>query len=202
MVVVAEAQIDAIENQYKLVFKTMRITEEKDIKLSDYDVKMTNTQNVTNRVIATNGISNKTYYLTNKYKVSDSYNSKEDNRLYPPRIETVYKDPADYDNEAKEQNKSKEEVAFNEAKAEAIQKLNENRYKDKVTINLNSKLGSTLDDVDFRYIGVINQYLPADYANGAKNTIKKLPVMSIKEDSKGNKSLTFGRLSDFWFMDD
>lgn len=202
MVVVAEAQIDAIENQYKLVFKAMRITEKKNIKLSDYDVKMTNTQNVTNRVIATNGISNKTYYLTNKYKVSDSYNSKEDNRLYPPRIETVYKDPADYDNEAKEQNKTKEEVAFNEAKAEAIQKLNENRYKDKVAINLNSKLGSTLDDVDFRYIGVINQYLPADYANGAENTIKELPVMSIKTDSKGNKTLTFGRLSDFWFMDD
>lgn len=202
VVVVAEAQIDTIENQYKLAFKAMRITEKKNIKLSDYDVKMTNTQNVTNRVIATNGIRNKTYYLTNKYKVSDSYNSKEDNRLYPPRIETVYKDPADYDNEAKEQNKSKEEVAFNEAKAEAIQKLNENRYKDKVTINLNSKLGSTLDDVDFRYIGVINQYLPADYANGAENTIKELPVMSIKTDSKGNKMLTFGRLSDFWFMDD
>lgn len=202
VVVVAEAQIDAIENQYKLVFKAMRITEKKNIKLSDYDVKMTNTQNVTNRVIATNGISNKTYYLTNKYKVSDSYNSKEYNRLYPPRIETVYKDPADYDNEAKEQNKTKEEVAFNEAKAEAIQKLNENRYKDKVAINLNSKLGSTLDDVDFRYIGVINQYLPADYANGAENTIKELPVMSIKTDSKGNKTLTFGRLSDFWFMDD
>ena len=85
---------------------------------------------------------------------------------------------------------------------EAIQKLNENRYKDKVTINLNTKLGSTLEDVDFRYMGVINQYLPADYENGAENTVKELPVMSIKEDSKGNKSLTFGRLSDFWFMDD
>ena len=93
-------------------------------------------------------------------------------------------------------------MAFNEAKAEAIQKLNENRYKDKVTINLNTKLGSTLEDVDFRYMGVINQYLPADYENGAENTVKELPVMSIKEDSKGNKSLTFGRLSDFWFMDD
>lgn len=201
VVVIAEAQIDAIENQYKLVFKVMRITEKKNIKLSDYDVRMSNTQNVVNRSIATNGTDIKTYYLTNKYEVKE-YSTNNKDRLYPPRIVTIYKDPADYEDEAQEQNKTTAQVAFNEAKAEAIQKLNENRYKDKVTINLNSKLGSTLDDVDFRYIGVINQYLPADYANGAENTIKELPVMSIKEDSKGNKSLTFGRLSDFWFMDD
>ncbi len=201
VVVIAEAQVDAIENQYKLVFKVMRITEKKNIKLSDYDVRMSNTQNVVNRAIATNGSDSKTYYLTNRYEVKE-YSTNSKDRLYPPRIATIYKDPTDYEDEAQEQGKTQEQVAFNEAKAEAIQKLNENRYKDKVTINLNSKLGSTLDDVDFRYIGVINQYLPADYANGAENTIKELPVMSIKEDSKGNKSLTFGRLSDFWFMDD
>ncbi len=201
VVVIAEAQVDAIENQYKLVFKVMRITEKKNIKLSDYDVRMSNTQNVVNRAIATNGSDSKTYYLTNRYEVKE-YSTNSKDRLYPPRIATIYKDPTDYEDEAQEQGKTQEQVAFNEAKAEAIQKLNENRYKDKVAINLNSKLGSTLDDVDFRYIGVINQYLPADYANGAENTIKELPVMSIKEDSKGNKSLTFGRLSDFWFMDD
>lgn len=201
VVVVAEAQIDAIENQYKLVFKAMRITEKKNIKLSDYDVRMSNTQNVVNRAIATNGSDSKTYYLTNRYEVKE-YSTNSKDRLYPPRIATIYKDPTDYEDEAQEQGKTQEQVAFNEAKAEAIQKLNENRYKDKVTINLNTKLGSTLEDVDFRYMGVINQYLPADYENGAENTIKELPVMSIKEDSKGNKSLTFGRLSDFWFMDD
>lgn len=201
VVVIAEAQVDAIENQYKLVFKVMRITEKKNIKLSDYDVRMSNTQNVVNRAIATNGSDSKTYYLTNRYEVKE-YSTNSKDRLYPPRIATIYKDPTDYEDEAQEQGKTQEQVAFNEAKAEAIQKLNENRYKDKVTINLNTKLGSTLDDVDFRYIGVINQYLPADYANGAENTIKELPVMSIKTDSKGNKTLTFGRLSDFWFMDD
>lgn len=201
VVVIAEAQVDAIENQYKLVFKVMRITEKKNIKLSDYDVRMSNTQNVVNRAIATNGSDSKTYYLTNRYEVKE-YSTNSKDRLYPPRIATIYKDPTDYEDEAQEQGKTQEQVAFNEAKAEAIQKLNENRYKDKVAINLNSKLGSTLDDVDFRYIGVINQYLPADYANGAENTIKELPVMSIKTDSKGNKTLTFGRLSDFWFMDD
>lgn len=201
VVVIAEAQVDAIENQYKLVFKVMRITEKKNIKLSDYDVRMSNTQNVVNRAIATNGSDSKTYYLTNRYEVKE-YSTNSKDRLYPPRIATIYKDPTDYEDEAQEQGKTQEQVAFNEAKAEAIQKLNENRYKDKVTINLNTKLGSTLDDVDFKYMGVINQYLPADYKNGAENTIKKLPVMSIKEDSKGNKSLTFGRLSDFWFMDD
>lgn len=201
VVVIAEAQIDAIENQYKLVFKVMRITEKKNIKLSDYDVRMSNTQNVVNRSIATNGTDIKTYYLTNKYEVKE-YSTNSKDRLYPPRIATIYKDPADYEDEAQEQNKTTAQVAFNEAKAEAIQQLNENRYKDKVVINLNTKLGSTLDDVDFKYMGVINQYLPADYENGAENTIKELPVMSIKEDSKGNKSLTFGRLSDFWFMDD
>lgn len=201
VVVIAEAQVDAIENQYKLVFKVMRITEKKNIKLSDYDVRMSNTQNVVNRAIATNGSDSKTYYLTNRYEVKE-YSTNRKNRLYPPRIVTIYKDPTDYEDEAQEQGKTQEQVAFNEAKAEAIQKLNENRYKDKVTINLNTKLGSTLEDVDFRYMGVINQYLPADYENGAENTVKELPVMSIKEDSKGNKSLTFGRLSDFWFMDD
>lgn len=201
VVVIAEAQVDAIENQYKLVFKVMRITEKKNIKLSDYDVRMSNTQNVVNRAIATNGSDSKTYYLTNRYEVKE-YSTNSKDRLYPPRIATIYKDPTDYEDEAQEQGKTQEQVAFNEAKAEAIQKLNENRYKDKVAINLNSKLGSTLDDVDFRYIGVINQYLPADYASGAENTIKELPVMSIKTDSKGNKTLTFGRLSGFWFMDD
>lgn len=201
VVVIAEAQVDAIENQYKLVFKVMRITEKKNIKLSDYDVRMSNTQNVVNRAIATNGSDSKTYYLTNRYEVKE-YSTNSKGRLYPPRIATIYKDPTDYEDEAQEQGKTQEQVAFNEAKAEAIQKLNENRYKDKVTINLNTKLGSTLEDVDFRYMGVINQYLPADYENGAENTVKELPVMSIKEDSKGNKSLTFGRLSDFWFMDD
>lgn len=201
VVVIAEAQVDAIENQYKLVFKVMRITEKKNIKLSDYDVRMSNTQNVVNRAIATNGSDSKTYYLTNRYEVKE-YSTNSKDRLYPPRIATIYKDPTDYEDEAQEQGKTQEQVAFNEAKAEAIQKLNENRYKDKVTINLNTKLGSTLEDVDFRYVGVINQYLPADYENGAENTVKELPVMSIKEDSKGNKSLTFGRLSDFWFMDD
>lgn len=201
VVVIAEAQVDAIENQYKLVFKVMRITEKKNIKLSDYDVRMSNTQNVVNRAIATNGSDSKTYYLTNRYEVKE-YSTNSKDRLYPPRIATIYKDPTDYEDEAQEQGKTQEQVAFNEAKAEAIQKLNENRYKDKVTINLNTKLGSTLEDVDFRYMGVINQYLPADYENGAENTVKELPVMSIKEDSKGNKFLTFGRLSDFWFMDD
>lgn len=201
VVVIAEAQVDAIENQYKLVFKVMKITEKKNIKLSDYDVRMSNTQNVVNRAIATNGSDSKTYYLTNRYEVKE-YSTNSKDRLYPPRIATIYKDPTDYEDEAQEQGKTQEQVAFNEAKAEAIQKLNENRYKDKVTINLNTKLGSTLEDVDFRYMGVINQYLPADYENGAENTVKELPVMSIKEDSKGNKSLTFGRLSDFWFMDD
>ena len=201
VVVIAEAQVDAIENQYKLVFKVMRITEKKNIKLSDYDVRMSNTQNIVNRAIATNGSDSKTYYLTNRYEVKE-YSTNRKDRLYPPRIVTIYKDPTDYEDEAQEQGKTQEQVAFNEAKAEAIQKLNENRYKDKVTINLNTKLGSTLEDVDFRYMGVINQYLPADYENGAENTVKELPVMSIKEDSKGNKSLTFGRLSDFWFMDD
>lgn len=201
VVVIAEAQVDAIENQYKLVFKVMRITEKKNIKLSDYDVRMSNTQNVVNRAIATNGSDSKTYYLTNRYEVKE-YSTNSKDRLYPPRIATIYKDPTDYEDEAQEQGKTQEQVAFNEAKAEAIQKLNENRYKDKVAINLNTKLGSTLEDVDFRYMGVINQYLPADYENGAENTVKELPVMSIKEDSKGNKSLTFGRLSDFWFMDD
>lgn len=201
VVVIAEAQVDAIENQYKLVFKVMKITEKKNIKLSDYDVRMSNTQNVVNRAIATNGSDSKTYYLTNRYEVKE-YSTNSKDRLYPPRIATIYKDPTDYEDEAQEQGKTQEQVAFNEAKAEAIQKLNENRYKDKVTINLNTKLGSTLEDVDFRYMGVINQYLSADYENGAENTVKELPVMSIKEDSKGNKSLTFGRLSDFWFMDD
>ena len=83
-----------------------------------------------------------------------------------------------------------------EAQAEAYQTLAKNRYKDKVTIDLSTKLGSTLKDLDFTYYGVLKGYNPADASSE-----KTLPVSAISEDSKGKKTIQFGRLADYWFMD-
>lgn len=166
-------------NKYQLIFTAKRVIKTRPLKLSDYEVKMKLSQNITNRVIyaAESAPNNRgTYFLNNDNTITETlYASKA---LFPPVTEMILADTKA------------------EAKAEAYQTLANNRYKDKVKINLKSKLGSTLEDLDFTYFGVIKGYNPAD-----ESSEKTLPVCEIDEDSEGNKSIVFGRLSDYWFMD-
>lgn len=199
-----EVSVNTETNKYQLTFVVKRITESRNIKLSDYDVVMSLNQNLTNRAIARtlSGDGSGYYYETRFYLYNDNSVVNDTDSgfrldlakcLYPPKIETIEKEAetssaleqADLDAEAHE-----------EAKAEAQQILLNNRYKDKVTIDLNTKLGSTLEDVDLNYFLYVSEYNPADL-----DTVKKLPVFSIKEDSKGNRTLVLGRLSDYWFME-
>ena len=167
------------ENKYKLIFTVKRTINSRPIKLSDYDVVMKLSQNVVNRVIyaAESAPTNRGYYyLNNDNTITATLVSGK--ACFPPVTEMIL-------GETKA-----------EAQAEAYQTLAKNRYKDKVTINLKTKLGSTLEDLDFTYFGVLKGYNPAD-----QSSEKTLPVCQISEDHEGNKSLVFGRLSDYWFMD-
>ena len=170
--------LDTDTNKYKLKFEVRRIFNEISIKLSDFDAKIKLNQNIVNRITAYDGSSKYTYYLYNDNTIGTNGNDVS-KLLFPPVHKIIFK-----------------ENDLAGAKAEAVNELGESRYKDKVTIDLNSKFGSTLIDVDFTYFGNLVGYNPAD-----DNSIKKLPVFSIKESSDSKKSITFGRLSDFWFMD-
>lgn len=171
-------ELDEETNKYKLVFAAKRIMTERNIKLSDFDATIKLNQNIVNRATAYDGHSMVHYYLHNDNTIStnDLYPAK---RLFPPIHQFCY-----------------EEDDLDAAKANAIALLNENRYKDKVTINLNSAFGSTLEDLDFSFFGNLVGYNPAD-----ESSVKKLPVSQIKESSDGKKSLSFGRLSDYWFLE-
>ena len=187
-IVLVEPYYDIDTNKYKLQFAVRRNTTEINIKLSDYDVKMSLSQNITNQVICTDKTQSITYYLYNDNTIGTEFDSQKS--LMPPRIETIEKDPSDYDEDS-------ESTPFKDACIEGMELLLNNRYKDKVTIDLNTKLGSTLKNVDLTYSANITEYNPAD-----PDSTKRLPVMSVKEDSKGNKQLSFGRLSDYWFMEE
>lgn len=166
------------ENRYVLVFKVRRIIYERSIKLSDYDVSIKLSQNIVNRIIFMDkdNTYQGTLFLNNDNSITQELYT--DACMFPPVTETIIKD------------------TFDEAMAEAYQKLADNRYKDKVTIDLKSKLGSTLSDLDFSFYGILKGYNPAD-----SSSEKRLPVSAISEDSNGNKSIQFGRLSDYWFID-
>lgn len=185
-VVLVVPGVDYSTNKYTLGFAVRRITNLINIKLSDYDVKMSLSQNIINRVICTDDTSTRTYYLYNDNTIGTEYDAEK--VLMPPRYQTIEKDQADYEDDPTQ--------ALKDACTEGLDILYDNRYKDKVSIDLHTKLGSTLQDVDFSYFANITEYNPAD-----PDSSKTLPVLSIKEDSKGNKKIEFGRLSDYWFME-
>ena len=170
--------VDSETNTFKLTFYAKRIYNVVGIRLSDFDAKIKNNQNVANRCMIRYG-SNYTnggcIYLYNDNTVGTAHNNKV---MFPPVIATAYADsPA-------------------EASADAYQMMYDNRYKDKVTIDLNSKLGPTIANLDFSYFGDLVGYNPAD-----ESSIKRLPVSAVQTDHKGNKTITFGRLSKYWFLD-
>lgn len=175
----AETSVDSETNKYKLTFVVHRIYNSRNIKLSDYDVVTKMNQNITNRVVYTTKdapTTRYTLYLYNDNTIGSEYNVNK--VLFPPVTEVVQEDDID------------------SARAKAYDILKENRFQDRVLIDLNGKLGLTLKDLDFSFYGNLVGYNPAD-----ESSIKTLPVCAIREDSNGNKSLQFGRLSQYWFMD-
>ncbi len=179
VVITTSLQIDSENNTYRLKFKVAREIYERRIKLSDYDVVMRLNQNIVNRAIyCTNEAPTTRYYLYlyNDNTIGTTYDANK--AVFPPVIQTFQEDDLET------------------ARANAYKALNDSRYKDRVTIDLNSKLGSTLKDLDFTYYGILVGYNPADDSSD-----KKLPVCGIYEDHEGNKKIQFGRLSEYWFMD-
>lgn len=175
----AEVTINSDNNKPQLTFKVHRIYNSRNIKLSDYNVKTKLNQNIVNRVNVRYGDSHTYYttlYLYNDNTIGTSYDSSK--VLFPPVTDTVDKETLD------------------EALSDAYEILKENRFKDRVTIDLTSKLGSTLEDMDFSYYGELVGYNPAD-----SSSVKRLPISGITTDSSGKKILEFGRLSEYWFLD-
>lgn len=179
VVITTSVQVDSENNVYKLKFKVAREIYERRIKLSDYDVVMQLNQNIVNRAIYCSSADPATKYrlfLYNDNTIGTTYDA--DKVVFPPVTQTFMEDDID------------------EARVNAYQALNDSRYKDRVTIDLNSKLGSTLRDLDFTFYGILVGYNPAD-----ESSDKKLPVCGLYEDHEGQKKIQFGRLSEYWFMD-
>lgn len=181
-IVVVRWKVDEETNSYKLVFRVENIRENISIKLSDYNVKMTRTNNITNIAIATTKdfTQSMIYYLTNDNKVLEATTDKgidSDKALFPPQIETYTGD------------------TLEEACAEAKQALYDNRFKDRVVIDCNSRLGKKLTQIDLNYFGDLTGYNPSD-----EDSVKRLPVSAIEETSTGSRKIEFGRLSEYWFL--
>jgi len=176
-VMTVEWSVDSGTNVYSLKFVVRRIYQSRALKLSDYDIVMKLNQNTINRVVASDGSTSVTYYLYNDNSVGMTFDSSK--CLFPPRIFTIVDEDID------------------KAKAKAIEKLNDNRFQDRVTVDRTTKLGSTLSDLNFTYFGDLAGYNAADLS-----TSKRLPVSAVKTDSKGMNKIEFGRLSDYWFLEE
>ncbi len=181
-IVVTSWKVDEDTNTYVLVFKVKNISESTTIKLSDYDVKTTRTNNITNIAIASTEDFKQSaiYYLTNDNQVLQATATSDidaDKALFPPKAETYTAE------------------TLEEAVTSATNALYENRFKDRVTIDCSSKLGKKLEEVDLDWYGDLVGYNPSD-----DSSTKRLPVSAVIEDSKGNRKLEFGRLSEYWFL--
>lgn len=182
-IVVASWEVNEETNTYKLIFSVKDINEAVYIKLSDYNVRMTRTNNVTNiAVAATKDFSaSSIFYLTNDNEVIQATTAQgisAERALFPPKAETYTAD------------------TLEEAETEARQALYDNRFKDRVTINCNTVLGKKrLDKVDLNYFAYLIGYNPSD-----QDSVKRLPVSAIEEDSNGDRKIEFGRLSEYWFL--
>ena len=176
-VVIPGIRTDATTGTYKLVFTVKSIVNVVPIKLSDYEVRTSLNTNVVNRVICVSGDLSQTIYLFKDNTISKTYDSSK--VLMPPRIETI-----------------EDDTDLATAIKKGYEKLADSMYKDRVKIDLHSKNGVRLKDLDFTYFADISEYNPAD-----TNSVKRLPVYAISLDSKGNETIEFGRLSTYWFLD-
>ncbi len=181
-IVVTSWRVDEDTNTYVLVFKVIGLSDSMTIKLSDYSVKTTRTNNITNIAIAATSDFKESaiYYLTNDNQVLAATSTSgidADKALFPPKAETYTAD------------------TLEEAVTSATEALYENRFKDRVTIDCSSRLGKKLEEIDLNWYGDLVGYNPSD-----DDSTKRLPVSAITEDSKGNRKIEFGRLSEYWFL--
>lgn len=181
--VVVTWKVNEETNRYKLVFRVLKyINVGTSIKLSDYNVKTTRTNNITNIAIASTEDFTKSamFYLTNDNEVVEATGNDGidgTKALFPPKAETYTA------------------ATLDEAITDAKNALYENRFKDRVTINCNSRLGKKLDSLELNNYAKLVGYNPAD-----DDSVKILPVSAIEEDSTGNRKIEFGRLSEYWFL--
>jgi hypothetical protein len=181
-IVVTSWRIDEDNNSYVLVFRVKNIKENMTIKLSDYDVRATRTNNVTNISCSflKDFSSSAMLYLTNDNEVlavDKASGIDQAKALFPPKAETYTAD------------------TLEEAITSAKEALYENRFMDRVVVDCNSRLGKRLEQMDLDWYGDLVGYNSAD-----DNSVKRLPVSAISEDSKGSKKIEFGRLSEYWFL--
>lgn len=174
--------VDEETNNYKLVFKVLKYNTSMVIKLADYDVRTVRTNNITNIAIAaTEDFSASVmYYLTNDndvLEVTKASGIDPTKALFPPKAETYTAE------------------TIEEAMTDARQALYDNRFKDRVTIACNSRLGKKLEGLSLNSMGWLVGYNPAD-----DSSVKILPVSAIEEDYKGSRKIEFGRLSEYWFL--
>lgn len=181
-IVVTSWKVDEETNSYRLVFSVKNIHDTYKIKLSDYSIRMTRTNNITNIAVATTKDFSQSmiYYLTTDNQVLSATLDEgidAEKSLFPPKIETFQGE------------------TLEEASVEAKQALYDNRFKDRVVIDCNSVLGKRLAPIDLDCFGELVGYNPSD-----DDSVKKLPVSAIEEDSKGSRKIEFGRLSEYWFL--
>ena len=172
-IVIPEIKVND-EGRYFLQFTVKRLTNMCYIRLSDYDTNISIGSNFVNRVVCKGEAQTRSLYI-NKFNEITTLNA---DALIPPRIKVIEAD------------------TFEEAVTQGYEELSNNLYKDRVKINLNTKFGSRLKNVDLTYKGEFSDYYGAD-----SDMTKVLPVYAVSEDNNGNKSIEFGRLSTYWFLD-
>ena len=189
----------SIQNK-TITFKVKRIYEQISFKMSDFDeYRIVNDTSVTNvidvRVKATSD-DNVGYHLDYVYllcndtvKSSNQMSSNADDNLvgettknsdlviYPPRMETVLEEDG------------------TTAYSKAYQTLFKNRFQGKAEINTDCEMGYVLKQSGFNTFGKIFGYNSAD-----DRDYRRLPLMKISEDNTGKVKVTFGRLSDYWYV--
>lgn len=183
--------------QKKITFKVRRIYEEISFKMSDFDeYKITNDTSVTNVIDVRNktsdddqiGSHSRYVYLLANDTVKDesllSSASDDDPNvlnsalvIYPPRMETVL------------------EADYHVGLPKAYQLLYKNRFQGKAEISTDCAMGYVLRRAGFNTFGKIFGYNSAD-----SRDYRRLPLMKISEDNTGKVKVTFGRLSDYWYV--
>lgn len=185
-----EVTVDRVNNTYILTYKVKRIYKQRAIRLADFEVAMSRDSNSINMAIATCRTYHTNYYLHNNDVVDTTYSAST--QLFPLKCKEFVEEVDD------DATSAEIDEAFSKAKTKAKSALLKARYRDRCQIDLrNQNYAASIADVDFTYIGNLNGYNPAD-----PNTVKDLPVSEIHYDENGKKSIVFGFLSEYWFLDE
>lgn len=182
-----EISVNRNTNRYALTFRLKRIINVRPIRLADFQVTMRRDANVINMAIAMAGSRRSVLYLHNDDTVDSTFSASK--QLFPVKCKTFEVEVDDSTTEAE---------AFEKALSDAQSALLKNRYRDRCQIDLrNQPSAYTVSDMDFTFFGDLSGYNPAD-----SSTVKRLPVSEIDYDDNGKKTIVFGYLSEYWFLDE